>query len=308
MTARRLSGKAVAEEIRAQSAQLVASLTRDGFEAKLAVILATDNEATAWYVRSIERAASAQGVECQVIEQLGASQDQLAATITALNEDESVHGIILQTPLPHGVDSSALVQLIDPAKDIDGANPLSLGRLSVGQPAFAPATARSVIEILEYYRIPLAGQHVAVVGRSAVVGKPLSQLLLQRDATVSICHSRTPDLSAFTKSAAVTVMAVGRANLLTGDQVADSSVVIDVGTNVDDEGALVGDVHAASVQPKVRALSPVPGGVGTVTTALLILHTVQAATKVCESIMWRGDERRADGHTPVTVRQRSGRY
>ena len=289
MTARRLSGKPVADEIRAKTAHVVENLNRDGFTAKVAVLLATKNEATGWYVRSIERAAAQQGVECQVLQMPEASQEQLAAAITALNEDESVHGIILQTPLPEGVDPAVLVQLIDPAKDIDGANPLSLGRLSVGQPAFAPATARSVIEILEHYRVPLAGQHVAVVGRSAVVGKPLAQLLLQRDATVSICHSRTAQLADFTKAAAVTVMAVGRANLLTAEEVADSSVVIDVGTNVDEEGQLVGDVHAASVQPKVRALSPVPGGVGTVTTALLIWHTVQAAAKVCESIMWRGE-------------------
>ncbi|MGP9529643.1 bifunctional 5,10-methylenetetrahydrofolate dehydrogenase/5,10-methenyltetrahydrofolate cyclohydrolase [Glutamicibacter sp. AOP5-A2-18] len=289
MTAQRLSGKPVAEQIRARTTQLVENLKRDGFSAKIAVILATDNEATAWYVRSIERAASQQGVDPQVLRMPEATQEELVARILELNEDETVHGIILQTPLPQGVDPAALVQLINPAKDIDGANPLSLGRLTVGQPAFAPATARSVIEILEHYDIPLAGQHVAVVGRSAVVGKPLTQLLLQRDATVSICHSRTTNLAQFTKTAAVTVMAVGRANLLGGQDVSDSSVVIDVGTNVDEQGQLVGDVHAASVQPKVRALSPVPGGVGTVTTALLILHTVQAASKVCESIMWRGE-------------------
>ncbi|UXN32634.1 bifunctional 5,10-methylenetetrahydrofolate dehydrogenase/5,10-methenyltetrahydrofolate cyclohydrolase [Glutamicibacter sp. M10] len=289
MTAQRLSGKPVADEIRARTAQLVAGLNRDGFSARLAVVLATRNEATTWYVRSIERAAAAQGVECQVLELPDGTQAQLTATIEALNGDEAVHGIILQTPVPSGVDAAALVQLIDPTKDIDGANPLSLGRLTVGQPAFAPATARSVIEILEHYRIPLAGHHVAVVGRSAVVGKPLAQLLLQRDATVSICHSQTAELPEFTKTAAVTVMAVGRANLLTAHEVADSSVVIDVGTNVDDDGQLVGDVHTASVQPKVRALSPVPGGVGTVTTALLLLHTVQAATKVCQTIMWRGE-------------------
>lgn len=289
MTAQRLSGKPVAEQIRARTTQLVENLKRDGFSAKIAVILATDNEATAWYVRSIERAASQQGVDPQVLRMPEATQEELVARILELNEDETVHGIVLQTPLPQGVDPAALVQLINPAKDIDGANPLSLGRLTVGQPAFAPATARSVIEILEHYDIPLAGQHVAVVGRSAVVGKPLTQLLLQRDATVSICHSRTTNLAQFTKTAAVTVMAVGRANLLGGQDVSDSSVVIDVGTNVDEQGQLVGDVHAASVQPKVRALSPVPGGVGTVTTALLILHTVQAASKVCESIMWRGE-------------------
>ncbi|MFK0083057.1 MULTISPECIES: bifunctional 5,10-methylenetetrahydrofolate dehydrogenase/5,10-methenyltetrahydrofolate cyclohydrolase [Micrococcaceae] len=277
MTARNLAGQPVAEAIRARTAELVVRMASEGTSVRIAVVLATDNEATAWYVRSIERAAAQLGVDCQVVDLTGSGQEQLSEAITALNEDSSVHGIILQTPLPPGVDAAALVALIDPAKDIDGANPLSLGRLSVGQPAFAPATARSVIEILEHYRIPLPGQHVAVVGRSAVVGKPLAQLLLQRDATVSICHSRTVDLAQLTKSAAVVVMAVGKANLLTGSEVDETSVVIDVGTNVNAEGKLVGDVHAASVRPLVRALSPVPGGVGTVTTALLVLHAAQAA-------------------------------
>ncbi|MFJ2145254.1 bifunctional 5,10-methylenetetrahydrofolate dehydrogenase/5,10-methenyltetrahydrofolate cyclohydrolase [Arthrobacter sp. MYb222] len=277
MTARNLAGQPVAEAIRARTAELVVRMASEGTSVRIAVVLATDNEATAWYVRSIERAAAQLGVDCQVVDLTGSGQEQLSEAITALNEDSSVHGIILQTPLPPGVDAAALVALIDPAKDIDGANPLSLGRLSVGQPAFAPATARSVIEILEHYRIPLSGQHVAVVGRSAVVGKPLAQLLLQRDATVSICHSRTVDLAQLTKSAAVVVMAVGKANLLTGSEVDETSVVIDVGTNVNAEGKLVGDVHAASVRPLVRALSPVPGGVGTVTTALLVLHAAQAA-------------------------------
>ncbi|MFJ5107639.1 MULTISPECIES: bifunctional 5,10-methylenetetrahydrofolate dehydrogenase/5,10-methenyltetrahydrofolate cyclohydrolase [unclassified Glutamicibacter] len=277
MTARNLAGQPVAEAIRARTAELVVRMASEGTSVRIAVVLATDNEATAWYVRSIERAAAQLGVDCQVVDLTGSGQEQLSEAITALNEDSSVHGIILQTPLPPGVDAAALVALIDPAKDIDGANPLSLGRLSVGQPAFAPATARSVIEILEHYRIPLSGQHVAVVGRSAVVGKPLAQLLLQRDATVSICHSRTADLAHFTKSASVVVMAVGKANLLTGNDAQESTVVIDVGTNVNAEGKLVGDVHAASVRPLVRALSPVPGGVGTVTTALLVLHAAQAA-------------------------------
>lgn len=277
MTARDLSGAPVAEAIRQRTTELVGRLAGAGVTARVAVVVATGNEATAWYVRSIERAAAQLGVECQVVDLAGATHQQLAEAITALNEDASVHGIILQTPLPPAVDAAALVALIDPAKDIDGANPLSLGRLSVGQPAFAPATARSVIEILEHYRIPLSGQHVAVVGRSAVVGKPLAQLLLQRDATVSICHSKTVDLGRITKSASVIVMAVGRANLLTANEAGETSVVIDVGTNVNAEGKLVGDVHAASVRPLVRALSPVPGGVGTVTTALLVLHAAQAA-------------------------------
>ncbi|MGP9783672.1 bifunctional 5,10-methylene-tetrahydrofolate dehydrogenase/5,10-methylene-tetrahydrofolate cyclohydrolase [Arthrobacter sp. MYb211] len=288
MTAQRLAGQPVAAAIRERTGQLVSRLASEGITARVAVVLATDNEATSWYVRSIERAAERLGVHCQVLDLATGTQSEIAQAIRALNADETVHGIILQTPLPESVDPASLVQLIDPAKDIDGANPLSLGRLSVGQPAFAPATARSVIEILEHYQVPLAGEHVAVVGRSAVVGKPLAQLLLQRDATVSICHSRTTNLAEITRGAAVTVVAVGRANLLTGNEVSDSSVVIDVGTNVTEDGQLVGDVHAESVQPLVRAMSPVPGGVGTVTTALLILHATQAALAALENAASKG--------------------
>jgi methylenetetrahydrofolate dehydrogenase (NADP+)/methenyltetrahydrofolate cyclohydrolase len=188
-----------------------------------------------------------------------------------------VNGIILQTPLPEGVRTDSLVGLIAPEKDIDGANPLSLGRLAVGQTAFAPATARSVVEILDHYAIPVAGRNVVIVGRSAVVGKPLSLLLLARDAAITVCHSRSGPLGKYTKEADVVVVAAGRTGLLTGSHVSPGTVVVDVGTNVLPDGSLVGDVDEASVSGVAAALTPVPGGVGSVTTALLLLHTVEAA-------------------------------
>ncbi|MEX5300372.1 bifunctional 5,10-methylenetetrahydrofolate dehydrogenase/5,10-methenyltetrahydrofolate cyclohydrolase [Kocuria sp. CPCC 205292] len=285
MTARRLTGGPVAQRLRAETEGNVTALSRSGVVPGLAVVVATDNEATLWYVRSIARAADKAGVRCTVVD-LGADagEDEIASTLTLLSEDEDVHGIILQTPLPPGAAVDELVAHISAAKDVDGANPLSLGRLTVGQRAFAPATARAVVEILEHYDVPLAGRHVSVVGRSAVVGKPLLQLLLQRDATVTVCHSRSRPLERYTSEAEVVVAAVGRPGLLSGEHVRSGAVVVDVGTNVLDNGDLVGDVEPGSTAEVAAALTPVPGGVGTVTTALLLLHTTQAALRLGDEL------------------------
>jgi methylenetetrahydrofolate dehydrogenase (NADP+) / methenyltetrahydrofolate cyclohydrolase len=248
------------------------------------VVMATADESTRWYVRSIERAAERAGVGCRIID-LGhdATEPVLAGVLRDLSAEPSVNGIILQTPLPEVVRTDNLVGLIAPEKDIDGANPLSLGRLAVGQPAFAPATARSVVEILDHYQVPVAGKDVVVVGRSAVVGKPLSLLLLARDAAVTVCHSKSGPLERYTKDADVVVVAAGRAGLLTGSQVSSRTIVVDVGTNVLADGSLVGDVDQASVTGTAAGLTPVPGGVGSVTTALLLLHTVEAARRQSSS-------------------------
>lgn len=273
-----LSGKPLAGLIRQRVQEGVRNLEHDGVRPVLAVVMATDDESTRWYVRSIERAAEAVGIGCRVID-LGhdATEQVLASVLRDLSAEPSVNGIILQTPLPAGVKTDALVGLIAPEKDIDGANPLSLGRLAVGQPAFAPATARSVVEILDHYDVPVAGRNVVVVGRSAVVGKPLSLLLLERDAAITVCHSRSGPLEAYTRDADVVVVAAGRTGLLNGSHVSPKATVIDVGTNVLPDGSLVGDVDAASVNGVAAALTPVPGGVGSVTTALLLLHTMEAA-------------------------------
>jgi methylenetetrahydrofolate dehydrogenase (NADP+)/methenyltetrahydrofolate cyclohydrolase len=275
-----LSGKGLAALIRQRAQDEARRLESEGLRPSLAVVVATDVEATHWYVRSIERAAERAGIGCRILD-LGhdATEQVLATVLKDLSAEPSVSGIILQTPLPAGVRTDELVGLIAPEKDIDGANPLSLGRLAVGQPAFAPATARAVVELLEHFQVPLAGRNVAVVGRSAVVGKPLSLLLLEKDATVTICHSKSGELGRYTQPADVVVVAAGRTGLLTGSHVSSASVVIDVGTNVLPDGSLVGDVDEASVTGVAAALSPVPGGVGSVTTALLLLHTAEAARK-----------------------------
>jgi len=207
----------------------------------------------------------------------GATAGQLAGQLGELAADPGVHGIILQTPLPAGVRADDLAPLIPPGKDVDGASPLSAGRLLAGLPAFAPATAAAVLKLLDAYEVPLAGSHAVVVGRSMVVGKPAAHLLLARNATVTICHSRTRDLPAITRQADVLVAAIGRPRFLGAAHVRPGAVVVDVGTTPDASGALTGDVDADAVRAVAGALTPVPGGVGPVTTATLLQHTVTAA-------------------------------
>lgn len=280
MSARVLSGKELAASIRTETAERAAALAAAGTPPKLAVVVATADESSAWYVRSIARAAEKAGIACDIVD-LGAdaAPSLIRDRLTALSADDTVHGIILQTPLPQGAKLEDLAGAIAFEKDVDGANPLSLGRLAAGLPAFAPATAEAVVAILDHHEIDLTGLHVAVVGRSTVVGKPAAHLLLDRNATVTVCHSRTRELPAVTSAADVVVAAVGRAGLITAEHVRTGAVVVDVGTNPTDDGGLVGDVDAVAVADKAGALTPVPGGVGPVTTALLLRHTVQAAVQ-----------------------------
>ena len=274
-----LSGTELAAAIRAEVSAAAAELTVAGTPPRLAVVVATADESSAWYVRSIVRAAERTGITCTVSD-LGpaATPNGIYAELAALSGDPAVHGIILQTPLPAPAVFEDLAAAIDPAKDVDGANPLSLGRLTAGLPAFAPATAEAVLTLLDHYGVPLSGAGAVVVGRSNVVGKPVAQLLLQRDATVTVCHRRTKDLAEVTRSADVLVVAVGRPKMITAEHVAEDAIVIDVGTNPMVDGGLLGDVDADSVRARAGGLTPVPGGVGPVTTALLLRHTVRAAS------------------------------
>ena len=273
----RLSGTQLSGQIRARVSAAAAALTADGRPPRLVVVVATCDESTAWYVRSIASAAAKAGIVCDV-DDLGDEVDgeEIRKVLLGHCDDPSVHGVILQTPLPSGVDLADAVLAIDPAKDVDGANPASLGRLAAGLPAFPPATAQAVVALLDHYDIPVAGREAVVVGRSTVVGKPLAHLLLARDATVTVCHSRTADLAAVTRRADILVAAVGRAGLIGAGHVRPDAVVIDVGTNATDDGRLLGDVDPA-VAEHSAGLTPVPGGVGPVTTALLLENTVHAA-------------------------------
>jgi methylenetetrahydrofolate dehydrogenase (NADP+) / methenyltetrahydrofolate cyclohydrolase len=277
VTARRLDGKELAASLRAQAADAVTTAAAGGTAVRLAIVTATEDQSAAWYVRSLTGAAARSGIECEVTELgAGAVPARIAKVLARLSADAAVHGIILQTPVPPGATAAELAEAIDPAKDVDGANPVSLGRLTVGLPAFAPATAEAVMRLLDFHGIELSGRRAVVVGRSAVVGKPVAQLLLARDATVTICHSRTPDLAAVTSKAEVLVAAAGRPGLITAAHVRPGAVVVDVGTSIVGDGALAGDVGAA-VTEVASALSPVPGGVGPVTTAQLLFATTVAA-------------------------------
>ena len=277
MTSGVLAGRDLAAGIRAAAATRAAELTVAGSQPRLAVVTATGDEASAAYVRSIANAAAKEGIACDVLRTTTAAG--VSATLAQLADDPEVHGVILATPLPDAARLADLARAIPPAKDIDGAGPESLGRLAAGLPAFAPATAEAVLTLLDHYQVELRGRHAVVVGRSVVVGKPVAHLLLDRDATVTICHSRTPDLAAITRQADVLVVAAGRAALIGPDHVSPGTTVVDVGTNVTDDGRLAGDVDPA-VAEVAAALSPVPGGVGPVTTALLLRHVVEAAVAV----------------------------
>ncbi|MEO3888716.1 bifunctional 5,10-methylenetetrahydrofolate dehydrogenase/5,10-methenyltetrahydrofolate cyclohydrolase [Nonomuraea sp. B5E05] len=271
---RTLPGKELAAAIRARTQAEAAA----GPQPRLAVVVATADEASLWYVRSIAKAAAGVGVACDLVDLgPGATPDQIGETLARLSADANVHAVMVQTPLPEGASAQELAGAIDPRKDVDGANPLSLGRLAAGLPAFPPATAAAVMALLDHHEVGLEGRHAVVVSRSTVVGKPLAHLLLDRNATVTVCHSRTRDLACVTSTAEVLIAAAGRPGLIGAAHVAPGAVVIDVGTNPTEDGGLTGDVASDEVAAVAGALTPVPGGVGPVTTALLLRHTARAA-------------------------------
>ena len=277
MTAASLTGRELATTIRAAAAARAAELTVAGRQPRLAVVTATDDEASAAYVRSIANAAGKEGIACDLLRTTTAAG--VSATLAQLADDPEVHGVMLQTPLPEGALLADLARAIPAGKDVDGASPESIGRLVAGLPTFAPATAEAVLTLLDHYGVELRGRHAVVVGRSVVVGKPVAHLLLDRHATVTVCHSRTPDLPSVTRQADVLVAAAGRAGLIGPGHVSPGTTVIDVGTSPTKDGGLAGDVDPA-VAGVAAALTPVPGGVGPVTTALLLGHVVAAAKRV----------------------------
>jgi methylenetetrahydrofolate dehydrogenase (NADP+)/methenyltetrahydrofolate cyclohydrolase len=276
---RRIDGRAIAAAIEAELQHETRRLRSRGIVPTLAVVLSTPSEAAGWYTRAIQRRATAAGIACVVADLGEPTGVSLETELARLSEDGAVHGILCQTPVPAGIRLDEVAWRIAPAKDVDGANPLSMGRLAVGLPAFAPATAEAVLEILHREQVPLAGTPAVVVGRSAVVGKPAALLLLREHATVTICHTRTVDLAGVCAGADVLVVAAGRTRLIGLDHVKAGAVVIDVGTNPLPDGSFAGDVDADAVGARAGALTPVPGGVGPVTTSLLLRHVVEAAAR-----------------------------
>ena len=286
MSAERIDGESVAAEIRADIAATVNRLREADVTPTLATVLMADDPSSETYVSMKERDCAEVGIETRHVDiPADAPQAELLDTVAALNDDPAVHGILVQLPLPDGVDDDRVVRAIDPPKDVDGFHPRNVGRLVRGDPRHVPCTPLGVCRLLSAASVPLAGSDVTIVGRSNIVGKPLATLLLAADATVTLCHSQTEDLGAKTRAADVVVVAAGVPELVDGSMISPGATVVDVGINrVERDGTerLVGDVDAASVREVADALTPVPGGVGPMTRAMLLRNTVRAAVLATE--------------------------
>jgi methylenetetrahydrofolate dehydrogenase (NADP+) / methenyltetrahydrofolate cyclohydrolase len=280
MTAKIIDGKALAAALRATLRQEVAALVARGARPCLAVILVGDDPASRVYVRTKSRASEETGALSELHEFPGTtSEAELLGRIAALNADPRVHGILVQLPLPAQIRTGRVLEAISPAKDVDGFHLRNLGALVAGQPGFVPCTPAGVMKMLEHEAVPLAGRHAVVLGRSNIVGKPMALLLLREDATVTVCHSKTRDLAAITRQADVLIAAVGRARMVRADMVKPGACVIDVGINRLADGSLAGDVDFARVREVAGHITPVPGGVGPMTVAMLLANTLRAAMR-----------------------------
>ena len=276
----RMAGKPVVEAVYRDLAAEVVAIRRDhGVTPTLAVVLIGDDPASATYVNSKRKTAADLGMDTRDhIHPQGMGQPELMALVAELNRDDKVHGILVQLPLPKGLDETRVLESVDPAKDVDGLHPTNLGRLLIGKPTLVSCTPAGVMAILDHYGIALSGKSAVVVGRSRLVGKPVAQLLIARDAVVTTCHSKTPDLAAVTRGADVLVVAAGRPHLIGAEHVKPGAAVVDVGIHRKPDGKLTGDVDFAAVEPIAGAITPVPGGVGPTTVAMLMRNTVTACT------------------------------
>jgi methylenetetrahydrofolate dehydrogenase (NADP+) / methenyltetrahydrofolate cyclohydrolase len=273
-----LDGKAAASKVRSEVASEVAALGERGVTARLDVILVGEDPASVTYVAAKERDSREVGIESRVHRfPADVPQEDLAGLVASSNEDKAVSGFFIQLPLPEGLDAVPLVSSINPAKDVDGLSPESAGRLAVGLPSLRPCTPHGIIQLLRRNGVEVAGQEAVVIGRSNLVGKPLAQLLLKENATVTVCHSRTRDLPEVTRRADILVVAAGRREMIGAEHVKEGAVVVDVGIHRREEGGLVGDVRFDEVEPRAAWISPVPGGVGPMTRAMLLHNTVMAA-------------------------------
>lgn len=273
-----IDGKALAATLRAELRNSVASLLARGAQPGLAAVLVGDDPASRVYVRNKIRACEETGIR-SVHRELPAdtSEGRLLDCIAQLNSDRAIHGILVQLPLPRPLDADRILAAISPLKDVDGFHAANLGALVQGRPGFVPGTPSGVMRLLEHAAVPIAGRRAVIVGRSTIVGKPLALLLLQKDATVTICHSKTADLASVTRQADILVAAVGKARMITAPMVRPGACVIDVGINRLPDGKLAGDVEFAGVKEVAGAITPVPGGVGPMTVAMLMANTVRAA-------------------------------
>ena len=273
-----IDGKELAKNIREKLKDEVIELKNADINPKLAVIMVGDDKASKVYVKNKSKACEDVGIAYEeYLLPAETKMEELLELIEKLNNDETVHGILVQSPLPQGLDANIAFRTISPKKDVDGFNPINVGKLSLNQDCFVSCTPFGVIKMLEAYNIPIEGAHAVVIGRSNIVGKPLVQCLLNKNATVTVCHSRTKNLKEMTKQADILIAAIGKPKFVTEDMVKEGAVVIDVGINRMDDGKLVGDTDFENIKEKASHITPVPGGVGPMTIAMLMYNVVKAA-------------------------------
>lgn len=273
-----INGKELAQKIRLGLKDEVLELKKQGINPKLAVIMVGDDKASKVYVRNKSRACEEIGIEYEeFLMDENTTMDELLNLIETLNNRKDIHGILLQSPIPKNLDINLAFNKIDYRKDVDGFHPINVGKLSIGEDCFISCTPFGVVKMLEEYNIEVQGKNVVIIGRSNIVGKPLIQCMLKKNGTVTVCHSKTQNIKEITKNADILIAALGKAKFVTADMVKDGAVIIDVGINRNDDGKLVGDVDFENVEKKASYITPVPGGVGPMTIAMLMTNVVKAA-------------------------------
>lgn len=273
-----INGKELAQKIRSELKEKVTQMKENGINPKLAVIMVGEDKASKVYVKNKSKACDEVGIEFEeFLLDENIEMEELSGLIEKLNNREDIHGILLQSPIPKHLDINKAFNAIDYRKDVDGFHPINVGKLSIGQDCFISCTPYGVVKMLEEYNIPVEGKNAVIIGRSNIVGKPLIQCMLKKNATVTVCHSRTQNIGEITKNADILIVAIGKAKFVTEDMVKDGAVVIDVGINRNDDGKLVGDVDFENVEKKASYITPVPGGVGPMTIAMLMNNVVKSA-------------------------------
>lgn len=275
-----IDGKALAQTIRGNLKNEVEELKKEGIKPKLAVIMVGEDKASKIYVKNKSKACEEVGIEYEeYLLKTETTMPELLGLIRDLNNNDNIHGILLQCPLPKHLDSEAAFREISPDKDVDGFNPVNVGKLCLNQDCFVSCTPNGVVKMLEEYKIPTEGANTVIIGRSNIVGKPLVQCLLNKNATVTVCHSKTKDIEKITQKADIVIAALGKPNFVKSDMVKEGSVIIDVGINRLDDGKIVGDIDFENIEKKASYITPVPGGVGPMTVAMLMSNVVKAAKK-----------------------------
>lgn len=278
MTAELISGKEVAAQYKSKLKHEVEQLKEKNLIPHLTVVLVGSNPASQSYVKGKEKAAAEVGIDSTLIKlPESTSENELLDLLVKLNKDETVHGILVQLPLPEQISEQKVIETIDPKKDVDGFHPISIGKMMTGEDTFLPCTPFGIIELIKSKNIDIAGKHAVIIGRSNIVGKPVGQLLLNENATVTYCHSKTENLEKYTRDADILIVAIGRENFVSAEHIKSGAIVIDVGINRTEAGKLTGDVAFESAVEKAGYITPVPGGVGPMTITMLLANTVKAA-------------------------------